>query len=67
MMRSKDAGLHGMRENLLRGADCHELQLRANYRVQVVIPRDFTKAEAARLCAFVQSLAQPDAQQARAG
>jgi hypothetical protein len=32
--------------------------LRPNYLAQVVIPRDLTKDEAARLCAFIQALAQ---------
>jgi len=31
--------------------------LRAGYLAQVVIPRDMTKAEAGRLCAFIQTLA----------
>jgi hypothetical protein len=31
--------------------------LRAGYLAQIVIPRDMTKAEAARLCAFIQTLA----------
>lgn len=31
--------------------------LRPGYLAQVVIPRDMTKAEAARLCAFIQTLA----------
>lgn len=32
--------------------------LRSDYLAQVVIPRDMTKAEAQRLCAFIQTLAQ---------
>lgn len=32
--------------------------LRPNYLAQVVIPRDLTKDEATRLCAFIQALAQ---------
>lgn len=32
--------------------------LRSNFLAQVVIPRDLTKEEAARLCAFIQALAQ---------
>lgn len=32
--------------------------LRANYLAQVVIPRDLTREEADRLCAFIQALAQ---------
>jgi hypothetical protein len=31
--------------------------LRPGYLAQIVIPRDMTKAEAARLCAFIQTLA----------
>lgn len=34
--------------------------LRPGYLAQVVIPRDLTKAEADRLCAFVMSLAQKE-------
>lgn len=32
--------------------------LRPDYLAQIVIPRDMTKAEAQRLCAFIQTLAQ---------
>jgi hypothetical protein len=35
--------------------------LRAGYMAQVVLPRDMTKKEAERLCAFVMSLAKPEA------
>lgn len=34
--------------------------LRPNYLAQVVIPRDMTKEEAQRLCAFIQALAQAE-------
>lgn len=34
--------------------------LRPGYLAQVVIPRDMTKAEASRLCAFIQTLATAD-------
>jgi hypothetical protein len=39
---------------------CHQFPLRTNYLVQVVIPADMTKEEAARLVAFVMSLTTPE-------
>lgn len=39
---------------------CHQFPLRDFYVAQVVIPRNMTKDEADRLCAFVQSLAAPE-------
>lgn len=41
--------------------------VRPNFMAQLVIPRDMTKAEADRLCAFVMSLAasSPPAMQAQ--
>jgi hypothetical protein len=38
---------------------CHQFPLRAKYTAQVVVPRDMTKQEADRLCAFVVSLIAP--------
>jgi len=36
---------------------CYDFPMRPGYLAQVVLPRDLTKEEAARLCAFVMSLA----------
>lgn len=38
---------------------CLPFPLRPDYEVQIVIPRDMTKAEAERLCAFIMALAAP--------
>ena len=66
-MNYKDRGLDIMREQLLAGtADCHELQLRPNYRCQLVLPRDLTQAEAKRLIEFISWLAMPATQRASA-
>lgn len=38
---------------------CYDFPMRPGRLAQVVLPRDLTKEEAARLCAFVMSLAVP--------
>jgi len=35
---------------------CYEYPLRPNYLVQLVLPRDLTVSEAARLCGFIRAL-----------
>jgi hypothetical protein len=42
-------------------AICYNFPLRPGYLAQAVLPRDLTKEEAARLCAFLMSLAAPAA------
>lgn len=44
---------------------CLPFPIRGRTLAQIVVPRDMTRAEAERLCAFVMSLAAVDA--ARAG
>lgn len=39
---------------------CYEYPLRPNFLAQAVLPRNLTSQEAARLCAFIMTLAQPD-------
>jgi hypothetical protein len=39
---------------------CLPFPLRKGYLAQILVPMDMTKAEADRLCAFVQSLAKPE-------
>jgi hypothetical protein len=39
---------------------CNDFPLRPGYLAQVVIPRDMTQAEAARLAEFIKSMALPD-------
>lgn len=38
----------------------YDFPIRPNQWAQIVVPRQMTKEEAARLCAFVMSLALPD-------
>jgi hypothetical protein len=42
------------------GRICHEFPLREKFLAQAVLPRDLTAFEAAKLCAFVMTLVQPD-------
>ena len=40
---------------------CHQLPIRGGYSIaQVIMPRNMTREEADRLCAFVRSLVTPD-------
>lgn len=39
---------------------CYDFPLRPTFLAQAVLPRDMTSQEAARLCAFIMALAQPE-------
>ena len=62
-MSQKDRHEEFIRKWLLRNEPkrmCFDYPLRPGFLAQVVLPRDMTSAEATRICAFIQTLAQTD-------
>jgi hypothetical protein len=60
----KIAGMEGLSKELERQfpatpRHCYEYPLRADFMAQAVLPRNLTKKEAERICAFIMTLAQP--------
>ena len=39
---------------------CYPVVVRTNFVAQICVPRDLTKEEADRLCAFINALVMPD-------